>query len=84
MPGRELDAVVSGLDILSAAANGAAFDCSEKSVAVIGGGNTAVDCALLCRLGGASEVRIICLENPHQMPAYKQELREAKEAGSHH
>ena len=48
---------------------------------VIGGGNTAVDCALVCRLSGAKTVNIVCLENPHEMPAYKQELREAAEAG---
>ena len=73
--------VVSGLDILAKAKRGSAPEFDGQSVVVVGGGNTAVDCALICRLSGAQEVNIVCLENPHEMPAYAQELREAVEAG---
>lgn len=76
-----LTGVVSGLDILAKAKRGSAMEFDGQSVVVIGGGNTAVDCALVCRMSGAGEVKIVCLENPHQMPAYAQELREAVEAG---
>ena len=86
--GRELDVphnkpagVVSGLDILAETKRGTAPEFDGQSVVVVGGGNTAVDCALICRLSGAQEVNIVCLENPHEMPAYPQELREAVEAG---
>jgi len=86
--GRELDippsnltGVVSGLDILKKAKEGRALGFDGQSVVVVGGGNTAIDCALICRLSGAQEVSIVCLENPLEMPAYPQELREAVEAG---
>ena len=78
---QNLEGVVSGLDILAGVRDGAEPGCEGKSVVVIGGGNTAVDCALTCRLSGAREVRIVCLENPGEMPAYRQELREAAESG---
>ena len=76
-----LEGIVPGLDILAQAKRGASLSFSGQSIIVVGGGNTAVDCALTCRMSGAQEVRIVCLENPHQMPAYEQELREAEEAG---
>ena len=86
--GRELDippanltGVLSGLDILKKAKGGTVSAFDGQSVVVVGGGNTAVDCALVCRMSGAGKVKIVCLENPHQMPAYAQELREAVEAG---
>ncbi|MBW2130378.1 MAG: FAD-dependent oxidoreductase [Deltaproteobacteria bacterium] len=81
VPGHTLPGVVSGLDLLSQARGGTLPEVDGKSVVVVGGGNTAVDSALTCRLAGAREVRIVCLENPHEMPAYAQELREAVEAG---
>ena len=81
VPGHNLDGVVSGLDILAKAKRGTVPKFDGQSVVVIGGSNAAVDCALTCRRGGAREVRIVCLENPHQMPAYRQELREAEDAG---
>jgi NADPH-dependent glutamate synthase beta subunit-like oxidoreductase len=77
----DLDGVLSGLDILAKAKRGTAQEFGGQSVVVVGGGNTAVDCALTCRMSGAREVKIVCLENPHQMPADRQELREAVEAG---
>ncbi|KPK74590.1 MAG: hypothetical protein AMJ79_13690 [Phycisphaerae bacterium SM23_30] len=78
---KDLDGMVSGLDILGKAKRGTLPAFGGHSVVVVGGGNTAVDCALTCRMSGAREVKIVCLENPLQMPAYAQELREAVEAG---
>jgi NADPH-dependent glutamate synthase beta subunit-like oxidoreductase len=81
VPGRTLEGVVSGLDVLANARRGKATGFDGKSVVVVGGGNTALDCALTCRMSGAREVKVVCLENPREMPAYTQELREATEAG---
>ena len=81
VPGLEVEGVVQGLDLLAGIRDGRGPDCAGKSVLVIGGGNTAVDCALACRLSGASEVGIVCLESRGRMPAYEQELREAQESG---
>jgi|GEM_PF-385897 len=77
----DLNGIVSGLDILAKAKKGTLQGFGGQSVVVIGGGNTAVDCALTCRMSGAQEVKIVCLENPLEMPADPQELREALEAG---
>ena len=52
-----------------------------RSVLVIGGGNTAVDSALVCRKMGAEDVSIICLEEKMQMPAFRMEIAEAVEEG---
>lgn len=86
--GKELDVayhqaagIVSGLDVLAQTQQGVAPKFIGQAVVVIGGGNTAVDCALICQRSGAKNVTIVCLENPLEMPAYPQELREAVEAG---
>jgi NADPH-dependent glutamate synthase beta subunit-like oxidoreductase len=86
--GKELDVpydqttgIVSGLDLLAQTERGETPKLGGQSVVVIGGGNAAVDCALICRMSGAKAVTIVCLENPLEMPAYPQELREAVEAG---
>jgi NADPH-dependent glutamate synthase beta subunit-like oxidoreductase len=81
VPGRTLIGVVSGLDILADARRGKTTGFDGQSVVVIGGGNTALDCALTCHMSGAKDVKVVCLENPREMPAYAQELREAPEAG---
>ena len=81
LPGLETKGVAPGLELLAGLRKGQGPDCVGKSVLVIGGGNTALDCALACRLGGAQEVRVVCLESRGQMPAYAQELEEAQESG---
>ena len=81
VPGGHLEGVVSGLDLLNRAKNGPRPELAGRSVVVIGCGNTAVDSALTCRRLGAADVRIVCLENPNQIPAYEDELREASEEG---
>jgi NADPH-dependent glutamate synthase beta subunit-like oxidoreductase len=81
VPESDLNGIVSGLDILAKAKKGTLQEFGGQSVVVIGGGNTAVDCALTCRMSGAREVKIVCLENPLEMPADPQELHEALEAG---
>ena len=52
-----------------------------KKVAVIGGGNVAIDCARTIIRKGAKEVYIIYRRSEEQMPAEKKEIEEAKEDG---
>ncbi len=49
------------------------------SVAVIGGGNVAIDCARTAHRFGADTVKMICLESRETMPASPEEIREAEE-----
>ena len=73
--------VVSGLELLAGVKNGDAPDLAGKTVVVIGGGNTAADAAVSCIHCGAKQVGMVCLENPREMPAYADELQEARELG---
>jgi NADPH-dependent glutamate synthase beta subunit-like oxidoreductase len=53
----------------------------EGNVAVIGGGNVAIDAARTALRLGAKAVRLICLETPKEMPAHVQEIEEAMGEG---
>jgi NADPH-dependent glutamate synthase beta subunit-like oxidoreductase len=83
IPGEDLDGVVQALDLLwscrSTDDNGK--PSLEGRVVVIGGGNVAIDAAMSARRLGASEVTMICLENPDQMPAHSWEIAQAVEEG---
>ena len=50
-------------------------------VAVVGGGATAVDCAVTAKRGGARRVEIICLERLDEMPLSSSERDELMEHG---
>lgn len=54
-------------------------DKFDGSVAVIGGGNVAIDCARNAHRLGASEVSMFCLESREEMPASREEVAEAEE-----
>ena len=56
-------------------------DYNGKTVAVIGGGNVAMDCARTIQRKGAKEVLIIYRRAEEQMPAEKKEIEEAKKEG---
>lgn len=80
LPGLELSSSYDALELLRQVKMGEQPHLG-KSVVVIGGGNTAVDAALTCRYLGAQEVRIVCLEDQAEMPAFKQEVDQAQEEG---
>jgi len=80
LPGWDLDQVVDALTLLKRAKQGRALDPGPSAV-VIGGGNTAVDAALTCRLMGVGQVKLVALEARDRMPAHALELQEALEAG---
>ena len=50
-------------------------------VAVVGGGNVAIDVALTARRLGAKSVHIFCLESREEMPAHPWEIALAEEEG---
>ena len=52
-----------------------------RKVAVIGGGNVAMDCARTIKRLGAQEVKVIYRRAEEQMPAETKEVKEAKEEG---
>lgn len=58
------------------------FDKREKftgNVVVVGGGNVAIDCARNAHRLGAKSVSMYCLETREDMPASRDEIREAEE-----
>lgn len=78
--GEDLAGVLGGIDFLRAVALGERPNIGKK-VAVVGGGNTAMDaCRTAVRLG-AEEVYIIYRRTENEMPADKEEIRESKEEG---
>ncbi|MCL2579391.1 MAG: FAD-dependent oxidoreductase [Oscillospiraceae bacterium] len=79
-PGEELDGVFGGIDFLrDVAMNNPVF--TGRKVAVVGGGNTAMDaCRTAVRLG-ASEVYNIYRRTRNEMPAQEIEIIEAEEEG---
>ncbi len=76
--GEELNGVYGGNSLLE-------FDIHPdyrgKRVAVIGGGNVAMDCARTINKKGAEKVYIIYRRAEEQMPAERKEIEDAKEEG---
>ena len=79
-PGEELEGVFGGIDFLrDVAMNNPVF--TGRKVAIVGGGNTAMDaCRTAIRLG-ASEVYNIYRRTRNEMPAQEIEIVEAEEEG---
>ena len=78
--GEELEGVVGGIDFLRTVAEGKPMEIGER-VAIVGGGNTAMDaCRSAVRLG-AKEVYVIYRRTRAEMPAEDIEIEEAMEEG---
>jgi len=79
IPGEELNGVYSSIDILKKINLGEEeINMKDKKVAVVGGGNAAIDVARnLVRLG-ADEVNIVYRRTKTDMPAHKEEVEEAE------
>ena len=71
--GENLTGVIDGLRFLRAVNSGDA-PATGKSVAVIGGGNTAVDCARTAKRLGSESVRLIYRRTRDEMPAADEEI----------
>jgi len=78
--GGELAGVMGGLEFLQKVNRGEKVQL-DGEVLVIGGGNVAMDAALTALRLGASQVKLICLESPNEMPAHPWEIEEAREEG---
>ena len=76
--GEELPGVYGGNELLE---NGIYPDFTGKKVAVIGGGNVAMDCSRTIKRLGAKEVKVIYRRAEEQMPAEEKEVLEAKQEG---
>ena len=81
VPGGSLPGVVEGLPFVWNAALGGTSDVAGKRVAIIGGGNVAVDAARSAIRLGASETHIIYRRTREEMPAEEAELHEAEWEG---
>ena len=80
VPGEELDGVQGGIDFLRKVNQGEKVEIG-KHVAVIGGGNVAMDvCRTAVRLG-AEDVSIVYRRSADEMPADKEEVAEAEAEG---
>lgn len=78
IPGEELEFVLGGNELLEYR-NFPNFE--EKTVAVIGGGNVAMDTARTIKKLGAKEVSIIYRRAEEQMPSETKEIQAAKQEG---
>lgn len=76
--GEELEGVYGGNELLE---NKECPDYTGKVVAVIGGGNVAMDTCRTVKRLGAKEVKVIYRRAERQMPAEKKEIADAKDEG---
>ncbi|MEM3550557.1 MAG: FAD-dependent oxidoreductase [Candidatus Bathyarchaeia archaeon] len=80
VPGEELEGVINAVDFLRAIALGKHVDVGYR-VAVIGGGNTAIDAARTAKKLGAREVVILYRRSREEMPALPHEVELAEKDG---
>ncbi len=80
VPGEDLPGVWKGIEFLYKVNTGQRPQIGEK-VAIIGGGNTAMDAARCAKRLGAKEVMVVYRRTEAEMPAEEIEVKEAKEEG---
>ncbi len=80
IPGEKLEGVLSGVEFLRNVNLGKAVSLGRK-VAVIGGGNVALDCARSAIRLGAETVELYYRRSRNEMPAIPEELDEAAREG---
>jgi heterodisulfide reductase subunit A-like polyferredoxin len=81
IPGEQLRGVISGLEFLREVRLGQTPDLKGKRVAVIGGGNVAMDAARTAQRLGASQTLITYRRGREEMPAHSVEVDEAEREG---
>jgi NADH-quinone oxidoreductase subunit F len=82
IPGEDLNGVFDAIDFLREVNLGKDVKVGQK-VAVVGGGNSAVDAARVALRKGAQEVHILYRREKRGMPAIAEEIESAEEEGIH-
>jgi dihydropyrimidine dehydrogenase (NAD+) subunit PreT len=80
VPGEDLPGVIDALRFIASYKAGQTIAVARR-VAVVGGGNTAIDAAIAAKLLGAEEVTMIYRRGEHVMPAFAFEYAHAKRGG---
>ncbi|MEW6665881.1 MAG: FAD-dependent oxidoreductase [Thermodesulfobacteriota bacterium] len=80
VPGEELKGCYTGIDFLSRLASGEALDIRPVA-AVVGGGNTAIDCARNLLRMGTRKVYLVYRRTRKEMPANEVEVEAAEAEG---
>lgn len=80
IPGANLKDVYVNIDFLRKNLTNMDIEM-KKTVAVLGGGNVAFDCARTAKRLGSDDVAVVCLESEDMMTASAEEIEEAKEEG---
>lgn len=80
LKGSNKKGVLWGWEFLRDVAQSGSFKLGPK-VAVVGGGNVAIDVALTAKRLGSAEVELFCLESREEMPAHPWEVALAEEEG---
>jgi NADPH-dependent glutamate synthase beta subunit-like oxidoreductase/Pyruvate/2-oxoacid:ferredoxin oxidoreductase delta subunit len=78
--GTSMDGAVDGIQFLRRVNSGEKITLGEK-VAIIGGGNTAVDCARVARRLGAKEITLVYRRSRTEMPALAEDVELAEKEG---
>jgi NADPH-dependent glutamate synthase beta subunit-like oxidoreductase len=79
--GEKLPGVYDGVEYLRNCALGKAPEFNAKKVAVVGGGNVAIDAARTAWRRGADQVHVIYRRTRRDMPAYREEIEAAEQEG---
>ncbi|MCI9597108.1 MAG: FAD-dependent oxidoreductase [Firmicutes bacterium] len=80
-PGDDVKGVIGGIEFLKDASEHKEPGVAGKVVAVVGGGNTAMDCCRTAKRLGAAKVYNFYRRTEAEMPAEAEEIAEAKEEG---
>lgn len=80
IPGENLEGVIYGIDFLRQANLGENVFLGNR-VAIVGGGNAAIDSARTALRTGSKDVVILYRRTRSEMPAYDEEIRDAEEEG---
>ncbi len=80
--GEDAEGVFSGIDYLrNMEVTGQRYDFKGKTVVVVGGGNTAMDCCRSAMRCGSTDVKIVYRRTEKEMPANPIEIHESKLEG---
>lgn len=77
LPGMEAKGVISAVEMLRGIGDGVYPDYRGKKIAVIGGGNVAMDCVRTAVRAGAEEVNLVYRRRIEDMTALKEEIESA-------